>query len=296
MIGIGQDALAVTQQRPRQTPLLFERDTFRRQRDALDEAEPSENPRHMQRLQPLVHCQRIGQVSGMRKQPGVADGERYLEQRGRVAEPVGTASAMREIGAELAGEISAGKHAQVDLIAEFSEDARRRVAHSIPARFVNARPNSDVLLDTAAQQQQLLALEFAWQVTGVGVLIGLPLDKRRIIPWLQVSTNFTGMRTMQIADNLVGLFCGTHRVVENIGRSDLIPLEDPLHLQLRFDRRHTHCPTRLLPRPVEFGLRIDHDDDHRRLVGRPVDHAPCFRVEHASAGASNGLCLRPRAR
>src|ERR1700736_47476 len=35
-------------------------------------------------------------------------------------------------------------------------------------------------------------------------------------------------------------------------------------------------------RPVELGFGIDHDDQHRRLLGRPVDRSPVIRVEHAS--------------
>src|SRR5271168_582191 len=50
-----EDPLALAQQRMRQAALLFKRDAFRRQRDPFDEAEPGEDPRHMQRLQAFIH-------------------------------------------------------------------------------------------------------------------------------------------------------------------------------------------------------------------------------------------------
>ena len=47
VIGKAENALALAQQRARQTPLLFEGDAFRRQRDALDQVEASQDPRNM---------------------------------------------------------------------------------------------------------------------------------------------------------------------------------------------------------------------------------------------------------
>src|SRR6516165_12775173 len=91
---------------------------------------------------------------------------------------------------------------------------------------------------------------------------------------------------MQLPNNLVCRLLLEKKKVQDIGRSDLVPLEYPLHLDLGFDRRHAHRSTRLTSRPVEFGFGIDHHDDHRELFGRPVDCLPCARVEHASPECS----------
>src|SRR6516162_7997706 len=96
---------------------------------------------------------------------------------------------------------------------------------------------------------------------------------------------------MQLPNNLVCFRCAAHWIVQDIGRSDLVSLEDPLHLHLGFDRRHAHRPTRPMSRPVEFGFGIDHHDDHRQLLGRPVDCPPCARVKHASPECSTAACL-----
>ena len=78
--GEAEDAMTPTQQRVRQPALLIEGDAFRRQRDAVDEAEPGEDARHMQRFEALVHRQLLSYGPGLGEQPGVADGERDLEQ------------------------------------------------------------------------------------------------------------------------------------------------------------------------------------------------------------------------
>src|SRR6516164_4721445 len=91
---------------------------------------------------------------------------------------------------------------------------------------------------------------------------------------------------MQLPNNLVCFRCAAHWIVQDVGRSDLVPLEYPLHLHLGFDRGHAHRSPRLTSRPVEFGFGIDHHDDHGELLGRPVDCPPCARVEHASPECS----------
>src|SRR6516165_8317807 len=54
-----EDALPLMQERMGQAPLFVKGDAFRCQRNALDEPKPGEDPGHMQRLQSLVHRQRI---------------------------------------------------------------------------------------------------------------------------------------------------------------------------------------------------------------------------------------------
>src|SRR5215468_3529280 len=122
-------------------------------------------------------------------------------------------SAMRKIGPELARKISSGNHAKIDLVAEFGKDLRRPATDSIAARFVNPWPYSNVLLDNLAQPYQLFALEFVRQVTRVGVFVCLSLKKGRIVPRLQVRTNFAAARLVQFPDNLIGLRCAAYRIV-----------------------------------------------------------------------------------
>ena len=86
----------------------------------------------------------------MRKQPRIADGERYLEQRRGFAKPIRMSAAMRKVGSELARKISSGNHAKIDLVAELGEDLRRRATDPLAARLVNAWPYPDVLLDDSA--------------------------------------------------------------------------------------------------------------------------------------------------
>src|SRR5439155_8994286 len=161
--------------------------------------------------------------------------ERDLEQRLDLTEPVRPYSAMGEVRPELRRKIGTGNNTQVDLVPEFGKDARRRVADPVSAGFVDPRLNADVLLDDARQLYQLFALEFKWQIAGIGVFVGFWFHKGRVIPGLEVGTDFAGTRAMKIADNLVGLRRAAHGIVEDICWSDLVSFEDPLHLQLRLD-------------------------------------------------------------
>src|ERR1700751_1210663 len=151
MISKAEDALPLVQECTGQPPLFVEGDAFGGQRDALDEPKPGENSRHMERLQALVHRQRICQASGMCKQSRIADRERDLEQRRGFAKPIGMSAAMREIGPELARKISSGDHAKINLVAEFGKDLRCRTTDSIAARFIDAWPYSDIFFDNSAQ-------------------------------------------------------------------------------------------------------------------------------------------------
>ena len=104
-----------------------------------------------------------------------------------------------------------------------------------------------------------------------------------------MGTDFTSPRAMKIANDLKGLRRAAHGVVEDIGRSDPISFEDPLHMQQGLDGRDAHCPTGPLAHPVELGFSIDHDDDQRRVSRRPIDHFPGVGVEHAHGIVSSVL-------
>jgi hypothetical protein len=129
---------------------------------------------------------------------------------------------------------------------------------------------------------ELFAFELEWQVAGIRVLISDLLDQRRIVPGLQVGADLARARAMQIADELEGFGRAADRKIEDEGRPYVISFKDPLRTILVFDRGYTPCPARPGRLPVELGFGIDHDDQHRRLLGRPVDRSPGIRVEHAS--------------
>ncbi len=97
-------------------------------------------------------------------------------------------------------------------------NGRRRIG-----RLVDPRPHADVFVNDVAQLRQIFALELEWQVAGIGVFIG-----------------FRFTRAMKITDDLVGLRRAAHRIVEDKGGPDLVSFEDPLHLQLKFDRGDAH--------------------------------------------------------
>ena len=245
----------------------------------------------MQRLEPLVHRQRIGDVACVGEQAGVADRKRDFEQLRVLAEPVGAGAAMREVGAEFAGEIGARNNAYVDFVAELGEDTGRRPPDAVSARFVDARAHSDIGFDAVRKVDELFAFELDWQVAGIGVLIGNLLDQRRIVPGLQVGADLASAGAMQVADELEGFGRAADRKIEDEGRPHAISFEDPLRTTLRFDRGDTPCPARPGRLPVELGFGIDDDDQHRRLLGRPVDRLPGIRVEHASTVWFNSLRL-----
>ncbi len=154
---------------------------------------------------------------------------------------------------------------------------------------LQVRSDSDIFLNAAGQLDQLLPFELEREVARIGVLVRYLLDQWRIIPGLQVGPDFAGARAMQIADKLVRLRRAAYGIIEDEGRSDIVSLKNPLRFILAFDRGNTHCPARPVCLPVKFGFSIDDDHEHRRLLGRPVDHPPGSRVEHASAVAFNGL-------
>ena len=239
----------------------------------------------MQRLQPFVHREQVGDRSGRRQQPGVADRQRDFEQCRIRAKPIGPGAAMGEIRPELFAQIGAGNHADVDFIPELGQYSCGSAADAIAARFVYARLDPDVFGDDGGQVSELFALEVSRQVAGIRVSVGRRLDKRRVVPGLQMSANFARPRLVQVADELVAFGRAADRVIEDKGRSHPIACEDRLGLGLALDRAHAAGAARRLTRPVELGFGVDDDDDHRRVVDGPVDHPPCFRVEHASAMA-----------
>src|SRR5262249_19302649 len=151
------------------------------------------------------------------EQPGIANRERNLEQRSGLTKPIRAHSAMGEVRAKLRRQISAGDHAQVDLVAEIGEDALRRSADTIAAGFVDPRSCADVLLDYPAQLDKLLLLQCKRQVAWIGVLISLRFNKGRVIPGLQMGPDLARARAMIIADNLIGLWRAADRIVQDIG-------------------------------------------------------------------------------
>jgi hypothetical protein len=190
----------------------------------------------VQRLQAFVHRQCTGYRTGIREQTGIAYGEGDLRQRRVPTEPVRAGPAVREIGAELAAEISVRNDADIDFIAEFGEDPRSRVSDAVSTRFVDPGSHADILFNAVGQPDQLLALQVGGQIAGIRVLVGDPLDQRRIVPRLQVGADFASTRTIEIADELVGFPRAADRVIEDEGRPDSISVKDPLCSILAFNR------------------------------------------------------------
>src|SRR5207245_10348047 len=108
----------------------------------------------------------------VREPAGTAGRQRDLEQRIGVTEPVWPDSAMGKIRAELRRKVGTGNHAQIDLVAELGEDARRRVTDPVSAGFVEPWSSADVLLDDARQLYQFFTLKFKWQIARIGVFVG----------------------------------------------------------------------------------------------------------------------------
>src|SRR5271163_3109164 len=198
---------------------------------------------------------------------------------------------MPEVGAEFAGEIGARNNADIDFVAELGEDAGSRPPDAVSARFVDARAHSDISLDTLRQLDKLFPFELEWQVARIGVLVSNLLDQRWIVPGLQVGADLASAGAMQIAHELECFGRAADRKIEDEGRPHAISFEDPLRTILAFDRGDTPCPARTGCLPVELGFGIDHDDQHRLLLGRPVDRPPSIRVEHASTVWFNSLRL-----
>src|SRR5215472_7713361 len=141
--------MTLAQQHAGQPPLLFEGNTFRGERDALDEAEPGENARYMQRFEALVHRQGIGHSSRIRQKPGVADGKRDFEKSRILTKPIGTGAAVGEIGTKFATEIGTGNHAHIDFVAKLRKDLRRRAADAISPSLIDAWAYPDIFLNTS---------------------------------------------------------------------------------------------------------------------------------------------------
>ena len=137
---------------------------------------------------------------------------------------------MGEIRAELWRKVGTRNHAQIDLVAELGEDARRRVTDPVSAGFIDPWSIADVLLDDARQLYQFFALEFKWQIAWIGVFVGFRFNKGRIIPGLQMGADFTGARTIKISYDRIGFRRATDRIIENIGRPYEISFKDALHL------------------------------------------------------------------
>ncbi len=289
VIGEAEDAMTAAQQRARKATLFGEGNPLWRQRDTLDKAEAGENSRYVQGFQLLVHGQHIGHRAGRGQQTGVADRERDFEQRLIGSEPIRPGAAMRKIGPEIAAQVGAGNNADIDLVVELGENPCCAVANPVPARLVDPRPHTEIFADDLGQSDQLLALEFVWQVARVGILICCLFDEGRRVPGLEVGTNFADSRAVQFPDELVPIGRAAHRVVEDEGRADAIAFEDPLSLCLALDRCHPDCSAGLRACPVEFSFGVDNDDDHRRMIERPVNHPPCFGIQHSPAITSDGL-------
>src|SRR5437868_5957840 len=198
---------------------------------------------------------------------------------------------MREIRAEFTGEIVARDHAHVDFVSEFGEDAGGRLSDPVSARFINARAHSDIAFNATRQLNQLFPFELEGQIAGIGVLISNLLDQGRIVPGLQVCADLAGAGAMQVADELECFGRAADRKIEDEGRPYAISLEYPLRTILVFDRGYAPCVARPGRLPVELGFGIDDDNQHRRLLGRPVDRSPGIRVEHASTVWFNSLRL-----
>ena len=236
----------------------------------------------MPRLQALIHRQSISDIAGIGEQARIADGKRDLEQRRVRTEPVGTGAAMQKIGTEFAAQIGARYDAHIDFISQLGENARGCRPDAISARLVDARPYAEICFDRARQLEQLFSFQLKRQVAGVGILVCPRFDKGRIVPGLQMGADFASSCAMRLANELVRLRRAADRVVEDEGRPNTVSSEDLLRSILVFDRADTDGTPRPVCLPVKFGFSIDDDDEHWRLLGRPVDYPPGIRVEHAS--------------
>src|SRR5215471_19398638 len=103
-----------------------------------------------------------------------------------------------------------------------------------------------------------------------------------------MGTDLADARVMQIADKLVCFRCAADRVIEDEGRPHAITSEDLLGSILASHRFDTDRAPRSVRGPVKFGLRVDDDDEHRRLLDWPLDRSPSVRVEHVSLVTLNG--------
>jgi hypothetical protein len=110
-------------------------------------------------------------------------------------------------------EVGTWDHANIDLVAEFGENARRRAANAVSAGFINAWSYSDIFVNASGQLDQLLPLKFRRQVPRIGVLVRLLLDERRIIPRMEMSSNFASARLVQIAERLEAFGRAADRVI-----------------------------------------------------------------------------------
>src|SRR5580704_3465719 len=132
-------------------------------------------------------------------------------QDGRRALPKAAVIQGPEVRSAIAAKVTHGHAAEIHAVLKFPQDGQRALAKAIAPGEIGFRPLAEVSLDLRRQCTQLVFLEFARKVAGIGIVSADSFGKRRIDPWMQVSTYGGGASSQNPAQNTGRSFIRRHR-------------------------------------------------------------------------------------
>src|SRR5579883_3396688 len=164
---------------------------------------------------------------------------------------------------------------EVDLIAEFGENAGRRRAKSVPSGLIDTRAPADRLRDLIGKSRQLLAFERRRKVAGIRIRLRFCLLEGWRIPWLEMGADFAQPGFIKLADRLIADHLAADGVIQYIGGADAIAGENSMDLLLLPYRADGVAPARHRLSPVELRFGVDHHDQDRRLACHKIYGRAC---------------------